>query len=174
MTKNDAAVEKLKQTLTEVRGEIQGLAANDGTTAGTDMEDGSVFAGMTPDGKQIYAMPVDLGFTATFNDAAKAVKKLNEKKALGHDDWQIPDLNTLKVLQRNQNQGSLKDTFNTSDKGSGSDCPDWYWSSTEDRDSPSYVPIVRLSGGYEYWNRKDNLRLSCRPVRLVAAAPSRG
>ena len=137
MTKNNAAIDQLKKSLAEVQGKIQGTAANDGTTAGTDMEDGSVFAGVTKDGKKIFAMPVDLGFTATFNDAAKAVKMLNEKKALGHDDWQIPDLETLKTLQRNQNQGSLKGSFNTTNKGSGSDYPDWYWSSTEYRDDPA-------------------------------------
>lgn len=166
MTKNNAAIDQLKKSLAEVQGEIQGTAANDGTTAGTDMDDGSVFAGVTKDGKKIFAMPMDLGFTATFNDAAKAVKKLNEKKALGHDDWQIPDLETLRTLQRNQNQGSLKGTFNTSNKGDGSDCPAWYWSSTPTRDYTSYVDNVRFSDGDENWNGKDNFRLSCRPVRL--------
>ena len=172
MTKNNAAIDQLKKSLAEVQGEIQGTAANDGTTAGTDMEDGSVFAGLTRDGKKIYAMPMDLGFTATFNDAAKAVKKLNEKKALGHDDWQIPDLETLKTLQRNQNQGSLKGTFNTTNKGSGSGYPVWYWSSTEHRNDPSYVHGVRFSDGHEHWHLKDLIRLSCRPVRLVAAPGS--
>lgn len=175
MTKNQAAVKKLKQDLAQVRGELLGTAANDGTTAGTDMEDGSVFVGTTPDGKQIYAMPLDLGFTATFNEAAEAVKKLNEKKALGHDDWQIPDLDTLKVLQRNQNQGSLKDTFNTTiNTGGGLDFPRWYWSSTEYPDHSSGVYLVRFSDGYHGWNHKDGNRLSCRPVRLVDPPPSRG
>ena len=174
MTKNTAAIKQLDKDLADVRNEIQGLAANDGTTAGTDMDDGSVFAGVTPDGKQIYAMPKDLGFTATFNDAAKAVKKLNEKKALGHDDWQIPNLDTLKVLQKNQNQGSLNGTFNTSDKRSGSGYPHWYWSSTEHPVTSSVVYNVRLSDGGQNWILKDSIRLSCRPVRLVAPAPSRG
>ena len=170
MAKNTAAVEKLKQDLAQVRGELQGTAANEDTTAGIDMEDGSVFAGTTKDGKQIYAMPIDLGFTATFNDAAKAVKKLNEKKALGHDDWQIPDLDTLRVLQRNQNQGSLKGTFTIADKG-GSDFPDWYWSSSLLPVTSSNVCIVRFSGGRQRWNHKDtDNRLSCRPVRLVSPA----
>lgn len=174
MTKNNAAIQQLDKDLADIKGAIQGTAANDGTTAGTDMEDGSVFAGMTKEGKLIYALPKDLGFTATFNDAAKAVKKLNEKKALGHDDWQIPDLDTLKVLQRNQNQGSLKGTFNTSDKGSRSDCPHWYWSSTQNPDCSSYVSDVRFSDGNHIWLHKDYNRLSCRPVRLVASAPSLG
>ncbi len=166
MKKNNAAVDQLKKSLAKIQGEIQGTAANDGITAGTDMDDGSVFAGVTKDGKKIFAMPMDLGFTATFNDAAKAVKKLNEEKALGHDDWQIPDLETLRTLQRNRNQGSLKGTFNTSNKGDGSDFPDWYWSSTPHRASTDLVALVRFSDGLEGWFTKDYGRLSCSPVRL--------
>jgi hypothetical protein len=143
--------------------------------AGAKMVDGSVFAGMTADGKQqIYAMPDDLDVTMTFNDAAKAVKKLNSQKALGHDDWQIPGKENLLILQKNQNEGTLKGTFKTA-AASGSDYPDWYWSSTEHRDDPSGVWAVRFSDGYGGWDPKDNLRLSCRPVRLVAAsAPAPG
>ena len=111
---------------------------------------------------------MDLGFTATFNDAAKAVKKLNEKKALGHDDWQIPDLETLKTLQGNKNQGSLNRTFDTTNEGSGSDYPAWYWSRTPHRGYPASVDIVRFSDGDENWLHKDITRLSCRLVRLSA------
>ena len=69
---------------------------------------------------------------------------------------------------RNQNQGSLKDTFCMA--ASGSVSPDWYWSSAEDPDGPSYVRDVRLSDGGEHWFPKDDGgRLSCRPVRPVAA-----
>ena len=140
-----------------------------------------VYAGLTADGKQeIYAMPKDLtttlGFkTMTFNKAAKAVKKLNAKNALGHNDWQIPALDNLHVLQKNQNQGSLKGTFKTASSRDGSDCPDWYWSSTPHRDYPLLVDRVRFSDGNENWDTKDYFRLSCRPVRLLpVAAPSLG
>jgi hypothetical protein len=53
---------------------------------------------------------------------------------------------------------------------SGSDYPDWYWSSTEYRVLPSDVLIVRFSDGNENWDLKDYVRLSCRPVRLVQVA----
>jgi hypothetical protein len=143
--------------------------------AGSKMADGSIFAGLTADGKQqIYAMPTDLDVTMTFNDAAKAVKKLNSNKALGHDDWQIPALENVRVLYKNQNEGDLKGTFKTA-ASSGSVFPDWYWSSTEGRGYSSYVHFVRFSDGSEGWCRKDYFRLSCRPVRLVAAqSPSLG
>jgi hypothetical protein len=69
-----------------------------------------------------------------------------------------------------KDKGVLKDTFKTA-TASGSDYPNypsWYWSSTEYRVFPSSVWVVRFSDGYEYWLLKDDLRLSCRPVRLVA------
>ena len=157
--------------------------ANDTTIAsaqvalvlGQQTADG-VYAGLTPDGKQqIYAMPKDLNMTMTFNDAAEAVKKLNADKALGHNDWQIPALENLCVLQKNQNEGSLKGTFNTTNKGSGHDFPGWYWSSSPNRDYPTDVGNVRFSDGNEDWNFRDYGRLSCRPVRLSpVSAPSLG
>jgi hypothetical protein len=133
----------------------------------------AIYAGLTADGKQqILAMPTDLDVTKTFNDAAAAVYKLNADKALGHNDWQIPALDNLHVLQKNQSQGKLAGTFKTA-AASGSGFPSWYWSSTPDRDYPADVGNVRFSDGNELWTRKDGGRLSCRPVRLVAA-PSLG
>lgn len=101
---------------------------------------------------EIY--PHDLPETMTYVDAVKATE------ALG-DGWHIPTIEELRLIYKNKD-----DSFCTSDRG-GSDCPDWYWSSSEDRDIPSYVWIARFSDGYERWVRKDYGRLSCRPVRLV-------
>jgi hypothetical protein len=145
---------------------------------GQKMADGSVYAGLTADGKQqIFAMPTDLktkflkSQVMTFNKAAERVTQLNATNAFGHHDWQIPALDNLHILQKNQNEGSLKGTFKKV-ASSGSDYPVWYWSSTENRDSPSDVWNVRFSDGLEDWNHKDLIRLSCRPVRLVAAPGS--
>jgi hypothetical protein len=133
-----------------------------------------VYAGLTPDGKQkIYAMPKDLDVVMTFNDAAKAVSKLNADKALGHNDWQIPVLENLRVLQKNQNEGKLKGTFKTA--SASDDFPDWYWSSSPDRAYPACVDFVRFSDGLESWHFRDYILLSCRPVRLSpVSAPSLG
>ncbi len=148
-------------------------AAKDALELGTKMADGSVYAGTTAEGKLIFALPQDLDVTMTFNDAAKAVKKLNKDKALGYNDWEIPSLENLRILQKNKDEGSLKGTFNlTGNRGSGSDYPDFYWSSTENRVLSSVVPNVRFSDSYEDWDRKGTTRLSCRPVRIVAAAAS--
>jgi hypothetical protein len=107
----------------------------------------------------------------TFNDAAEAVKKLNADNALGHNDWQIPVLENVHTLQKNQNEGALKGSFKT-DSASGSDYSDWYWSSTPSHDYPGCVGNVRFSDGYEMERYKGVLRLRCRPVRLVAAPGS--
>ena len=134
---------------------------------GEVMKDGTVFAGLTADGKQIFAMPGDLDVTMTFNKAAKRVKELNAQNAYGHNDWVIPEKSTLHTVLNNKDKGALANTFKTS-SGSGSGYPDWYWSSSEDPDDRVFVYIVRSTDGDEDWDLRANVRLSCRPVRLVA------
>jgi hypothetical protein len=134
-----------------------------------------VFAGLTDDGtQQIYAMPTDLRVIMPFNDAAAAVKKLNADNALGHNDWKIGSLDAMRVLRKNQGEGSLKGTFNTTNKGSGLDFPDWYLSSSPYRDQPTGLSLVRFSDGAVDWGGEDHTRMSCRPVRLVAASAASG
>lgn len=137
---------------------------------GDKMPDGSVFAGLTAGGcQEIYAMPADLDVAMTFNNAASCVQKLNADKALGHDDWQLPSLENLQILQKNQDVGALTGTFNQK-KGSffGLDCPYLYWSSTRDLCRREGTWAVRFSNGNESSVYNDDIfRLSCRPVRLV-------
>jgi hypothetical protein len=162
--------------------EVRPAAANDTVISaakaslevGAKMADGSVFAGLTTDSKQqIFAMPTDLDITMTFNDAAKSVEKLNANKFLGHSDWQIPTLENLYVLQKNQNEGALKGTFKTA-AANRSVYPVWYWSSSQDRVYPSLVRFVRFDDGDDGADHKDIRRLSCRPVRLVAVSAAPG
>jgi hypothetical protein len=94
---------------------------------GEQMADGSVYGGLTRDGKHhIYAMPKDLSLSMIFNEAAKAVKQLNAGKALGHSDWQIGSMEVMRVLKDNQSEGALKDTFKTDYKATSG-----YWTSTQ-------------------------------------------
>jgi hypothetical protein len=141
---------------------------------GQKMQDGSVYAGLTADGKQrIFAMPEDLDVVATFNDAARAVEKLNANKYLGCEDWQIPSMKTLQVLQENQNEGSLKDTFKqvAEEDEYGEN---FYWSSTENPRDTNHLHIIRFMDGQDNWGFKgydysnEISPLACRPVRLVA------
>lgn len=142
---------------------------------GAKMADGSVFAGLTHDGKhRIFAMPVDRGLVGKFNDAAKAVEEMNENKTLGHDDWQIPNFKDLQVLYKNMNEGALKGTFKTvvpgdSESDHGSYWPNNYFSSTKDKIFSNLILSVCFSTGYEGCGRIDVHRFSCRPVRLVEA-----
>lgn len=139
-----------------------------------------MFVGKTSDGKKdIYAMPEDIEVAMSFNDAAKAVQKLNSQKAFGHDDWQIPSLDIVHVLYKNQNKGFLGGTFNTIG-GISSSKHNWYWSSTQHYENEDYYDRVfrdddvRLWSvcffdGMENWHHS-TARVSCRPVRLVEAS----
>lgn len=62
----------------------------------------------------------------TFDEAAKYAKKLNGKKALGHDDWRVPTKAELDMLFQNREKGALKGTFDFT----GSYPFGWYWWST--------------------------------------------
>lgn len=65
-----------------------------------------------------------------------------------------------------RNGGAFKGTFRDVASGNNSI---WYWSSTENRVEPSHLWNVRFSDGKREWNHNKELRLSCRPVRLVPA-----
>ncbi len=101
----------------------------------------------------------------TYVNAVKAVEAINRKLKKGEPQWHIPTLDELRLQYKHKDDigGFITDA-------SGSvDYPDWYWSSTEDRDNPSYVDGARFSDGSTGWYHKDFIRLSCRPVRLAAA-----
>lgn len=108
--------------------------------------------------------PHDLPETMTYVNAVKAVEKLG-------DGWRIPTREELLLMyDRKDEIGGFKTT-----SSSGSDFPGWYWSRTEHRNDPDGVYVVQFSSGGGGWSLKDNVRLSCRPVRLVAAsAPTPG
>ena len=115
------------QELTAPANDTAIKTATDALAVGDKMQDGSIFAGVSPDtGKQMFAMPADADLTMTFNGAAQYAKKLNAEKALGHDDWRVPTKAELNTLFENREKGALKGTFNvTCSYPSG-----WYWSGT--------------------------------------------
>jgi len=156
---------------------------------GEQTADGSVYGGLTPDGKkQIFVMPKDLDLALIFNEAAKAVDKLNTDKALGHSDWQIGSMEVMRVLKKHQHEGALKGTFKTDYRTTS-----WYWTSSEVYDKNAQENVARtllfaegvrpdesaLLKGMPRNTRgmpPDVLRAllpkqSCRPVRLVPVAP---
>jgi hypothetical protein len=154
----------------EVRAAFNEAAA--APVVGAKQPDGTIYAGLTPDEKQkIYVMPKDLngGFRRTFSATAAAVQRLNTEKAFGHDDWQIPSLDTLKVLQKNQNEGALKRTFNA-ESGGELWFQSWYRSATTDPRDTDLTFDIRFSDGYVFPHHKDSYSFSCRLVRLVPVA----
>ncbi len=112
------------------------------TEIGDEMEDGTIYAGVSPDtGRPMYAMPADAPTTFTFKKAAKYAKKLD---AHGHKDWRVPTKNELNVLYENRNEGKLKGTFNET----GSNPAGWYWSSSQAL--TNYAWVQCLSDGYQH------------------------
>ena len=88
---------------------------------GDKMEDGTVYAGISPDTNQpMYATPADAPLTYTFNQAQKYAAKLD---AHGHQDWRAPTKGELNVLFQNR---AAIGGFNEP----GSDSAGWYWSSS--------------------------------------------
>ncbi len=139
---------------------------------GDQMQDGSVYAGLTADGKrQIFAMPEDFDMTLTFNEAAKQVAKLNAGQALTHDDWEIPKLEYLQALRDNQNKGKFKDSFKVA-AANRHNLLDCYWSSGTYGDP--LTPVINFSGDEPGLVDKDSLDVNCncRLVRLVPVASS--
>lgn len=114
----------------------------------------------------VSAPPLDLPFEVYPHDLPKLMTYLEADKAVKElgDGWRIPTLEELRLMYKNKDKIG---GFCTEDYGS--DYPDWYWSSSENRVNSSHVHGVRFSDGDEYWGPKDDDRLSCRPVRLVAA-----
>jgi hypothetical protein len=117
---------------------------------GEKMEDGTVYAGISPDTKKaMYAMPQDLPLL-TFNEAAI----LAEKIAPGDNRFRIPTLGELKVLFNNR---SALGGFNSADP--------LHWSSTPSHFSAGSTKILDFTGGGEGTSLKHTNTLSVRFVR---------
>ena len=112
---------------------------------GDKMEDGTVYAGISPDtNKPMYARPADAPLTYTFNQAQKYAEQLD---AHGHKDWRAPTKAELNVLFKNR---AAVGGFNES----GSYPAGWYWSSSQNHDFIAWGQ--RFSDGYQGYNSKIN------------------
>jgi hypothetical protein len=91
---------------------------------GDDMEDGTIYAGISPEThKPMYATSDDAPGFYAFDEAPKYANNLD---AHGHNDFRVPTKNELDVLYENRHKGKLKGTFNET----GSDPFGWYCSSS--------------------------------------------
>ena len=134
----------------------QGQASSSQTKeleAGDKMEDGTIFAGVSPDtGKNMFVTPQDASGTLNWKAAMKYAADLD---AHGHQDWALPTKAELNVLFENS---AKVGGFNQSGCGFAG----WYWSSTQDGDFFAWQR--RFSDGVQEWIHKVD-DVSVRPVR---------
>ena len=111
---------------------------------GDKMEDGTVYAGISPDtNKPMYATPAHAPLTYTFNQAQKYAEQLD---AYGHKDWRAPTKAELNVLFKNRAAiGGFNET--------GSSPAGWYWSSSQYDFYDAWDQ--RFSDGYQNFDYKD-------------------
>jgi hypothetical protein len=139
--------------------EVKPVPANDsavkgpaGLKIGDKMEDGTIFAGTSPDtGKAMYVTPADAPLTYTFNQAQKYAAKLD---AHGHKDWRAPTKGELNVLFQNR---AAIGGFNVT----GSNPAGWYWSASPNSNDGGWAQ--RFSDG----NQSYYFRLNVSSLRCV-------
>ncbi len=125
---------------------------------GDKMEDGTIFAGVSPDtGRNMFVTPKDASGVFAWKAAMKYAANLD---ANGHRDWSLPTEAELKTLYQNRNKGALKGTFNTS----GTYPSSFYWSSAQTPVHPDPAFRVLFSNGSPTWMYKGS-DASVRPVR---------
>jgi hypothetical protein len=158
----------------------------------SETEDGFIYAGQVTRLGQvfnIFAAPKDLP-VLDYYDTVRETAKLNGPGSVIANEYEldtaikngsykgesvIAPLDVLEILKKNQDEGALKGTFNTTNKGSGAGTPNWrspnwYWSSTQSPSTSDGVYTVCFSGKGRLWDFKGVKRLSSRPVRLIAAS----
>jgi hypothetical protein len=120
---------------------------------GDTMEDGTIFAGISPDtGRRMYTRPADTDLTMKWREAMNYAANLN---ARGHRDWKLPSKAELNVLFKNRAAIGGFDT-------SGSFPAGYYWSSSKISGSNAWYQ--RFSDGFQNANNK-NGELCVRCVR---------
>src|SRR5205823_762495 len=77
---------------------------------GDRMEDGTIYAGISPDThKPMYTTARDAPLAMKWKDAMKYAAALD---AQGHHDWRVPTKAELNMLYENRDKSALKGTFN--------------------------------------------------------------
>lgn len=107
---------------------------------GMRMDDGTIYAGTSPDtGKPMYTTD-DAPLTCAFNEAVKYAADLH---AHGHNDWRVPSKDELNQLFHDS---WMIGGFNTTGEGS----EEFYWSSTPTAFGSNSVWAQRFSNGYQH------------------------
>jgi hypothetical protein len=126
-----------------------------GPEIGDAMDDGTIFAGISPDTHQLlYATPADAPLTYTFNEAADYARLLNAQKFLGHDDWRVPTKGELNLLFANHAAIGGFDL-------SGSPPAGWYRSSSQSEHYPTAWAQRFSDGNQDYYFKINASSLRC-------------
>ena len=112
------------------------------------------YGGKNMDGLIVYAAPRDAALQMNFNEAANYAQKLNKARYLGHDDWHVPTLRELRILNEN------------SEKIGGFSFESAYWSSSRDKDGDAWCSDFLLKDEMTCTQSQSLL------VRLVRTIPS--
>jgi hypothetical protein len=124
---------------------------------GTRMEDGTVYAGISPDtGERIYALPADAPLTMRWSQAMEYAAGF-EGHGKPKGAFRVPTAGELNVLFHYRAEiGGFNQTTSTP--------AGWYWSSTEHRGYAGYAWDQRFDDGHRGWNHL-NAESSLRLVR---------
>jgi hypothetical protein len=114
----------------------------------------------------VYVMTTDLPKRMTFIETEKYLNEFNKKNK---NNWQIPDMDILKIIYGLRNKDEFKNTFTTKTTNT----VPWYWSRTVPTNDPysfgrygDFISIVSFSDGYADVGHKDSICLRSRPVRI--------
>lgn len=143
--------------------DVTGTAAEEVVTkTGAVMANGTVYAGLTPDGKRMYVMPKDAPLKMSFDAAAQYVQAMNNAKVHGCTDWRVPTTAELKVLYSLKGEGTLSGTFNES----GAQFHGFYLSSESPAGNSECAYSVNFASGKDdYWYKTRELSVRC--VRTI-------
>lgn len=126
-----------------------------GLEIGDKVEDGSIFAGISPDTKTLLLVAAeDAPSLMSFDAAARHAKTF---EAHGQKGWCLPTPEELSQIFRSKKGGSLMGAFNLSSL---------YWTNKASPYSASYAYCADLSDGEEGYKKKDDKL----PVRFVRHA----
>jgi hypothetical protein len=143
--KNDGTVLDLRAVTGEAAKPKVPANTNQASAPGDKMQDGTVFAGISPDtNKPMYATPADASLTMKFNQATEYAAKLDVH---GHQDWRVPTKAELNVLFNNRAAIGGFDV-------SGSNPAGWYWSASSYYGWHAWGQ--RFSDGHQHDNYEDN------------------
>lgn len=91
-------------------------------------------------------------FPMNWQEGLDAVRRMRKEKALGRDDWRLPNRRELRSLVSHQ----AKKPALPHDHPFQNVFLGWYWSSTTSAVAPGYAWYVHMEGGRMFYGKKDS------------------